>query len=115
MSDDFLSKVLKFGIFLVVAFLLNFRGFRDKIGPLFEKEEPKIGTPITPVKPVSASSGTYHPNFSGKTKINYDASAHCRTASGNTTFAGYDKGNNGVIVSTDKCINCNKSYFNHDK
>ena len=118
MSEDFMKTAVKIIFVLGIAFLFNYRGIRDKYADMFGFNEPFIHTsykPIEPIKPISGtSSGVSSPSFGSSVKYNYDKNAKCPTASGKTTFVGVDKGNNGIIASTDQCIICKKSYYTHD-
>ena len=55
------------------------------------------------------------PSFKGNRKVLYDSSRICPTNSTSKTYRGYDNGNNGYIVSTDKCLNCDHMYYVHKK
>jgi len=118
MDERFLNTVLKGLGICVFAYIFNLRGFRDEISPLFEKKVPKINAVQLNVPTMNGgstytTSGTYSPNFGAKVKYLYDQSAVCPTASGKTTFKTPDDNNNGVIASTDRCVNCGHAYYTH--
>ena len=54
------------------------------------------------------------PSFKGNRKVLYDSSRICPNST-SKTYRGYDNGNNGYIVSTDKCLNCDHMYYVHKK
>lgn len=52
--------------------------------------------------------------FRGNSNILYDSNRICPNST-SKTYRGYDNGNNGYIVDTDKCLNCNHMYYVHKK
>ena len=55
-----------------------------------------------------------HPSFKGGRRVLCDNSRVCPNNS-SKTYKGYDNGNNGYIVDTDKCLNCGHRYGVHKK
>lgn len=94
------------------AYMGNVNGFRTAIDGIVthiaELFEPKVPSYILENE---SKMPSYSPSFTGKKSFLTDASKKCSNK--NTTFKCIDKGNNGIITSTDECLNCGHLYYVH--
>lgn len=98
------------------AYMGNVNGFKraidgivTHIAELFEPQVPSYI--LNSDKENESRMPSYSPSFTGKKSFLYDPKRKCPNK--NTTFKCVDKGNNGIIVKTDKCLNCPHMYYVH--